>query len=372
MDTFESEKYYCDINTLKETLEKYGVAIIPSVINEEECVKMRNGMWESIEHITQDFDKPVKTNKPLTPEQIRENYDKYGILLIPDKIDKEAQEMVDSIMNDKNFKLPSPILKDDISSWSSFPRLFALHSMLIQRWVSHAQYYWDLRQKPEIVDIFAHLWNVKPEELLVSFDGLSLHLPPEKTGRGWYRNNNWTHRDQSFTRHDFECVQSFLSANPINEGDATLTFLEGSHKLGKRAAKKFNITDKADWYKLNEKEYDYFIKKGCEKKCIKCPAGSMVFWDSRLQHQGQEPLKERKVANERCIIYLCYTPRNRATKANLKKKVKAFEELRTTSHWPHKPKLFPENPRTYGAPMPNIVKLPPPVVNDLGKKLIGY
>jgi hypothetical protein len=323
MDTYEYEKYACTTETLKETLEKYGVAIIPSVINKEECVKMRDGMWSSVEHITQHFDVPMK--------------------------------------------------RDDVDSWKSFSQLYPLHSMLLQRHtLSHSQYYWDLRQNTDIVDVFAQLWSVKPEELLVSFDGLSLHLPPEKTGRGWFRNNNWMHTDQSMQRHDFECVQSFLTASEIRQGDATLSFLEGSHLYHKRVGKKFKIEEKGDWYKFNEKEYNYFIKKGCERKCIKCPAGSLVFWDSRTSHMGQEPLKERKVENERCIVYLCYTPRSRATKANLKKKVKAFEDLRTTSHWAHKPKLFPVNPRTYGATLPKIEPVGKPVLNELGKKLAGY
>ena len=123
---------------------------------------------------------------------------------------------------------------------------------------------------------------------------------------------------------------------------------------------------------MNEKEYQYYLRKGCEEKCIKCPAGSLVFWDSRLCHFGKEPLKERKVENERCIIYLCYLPRKLATQDNLKKKIKAFEELRTTSHWANKPKLFPVNPRTYGAKMPKIEPIQPPVLNNLGKRLAGY
>ena len=322
MDQYEYERYVATSDTLKATLEKYGVAIIPNVINQEQCAVMREKMWESFEHITQHFDVPMDRN--------------------------------------------------NVDSWKSFNLLFPLHSMLIQRYsLAHSQYYWDLRQNTDIVDIFANLWGTKREELLVSFDGLSLHLPPEQTGRGWYKNNNWMHTDSGFNSNNIECVQSFLTANEIREGDATFCFLEGSHKLHKRVGKKFKITDKGDWYKFNEKEYDYYLKKGCERKCIKCPAGSMVFWFSKTVHSGQEPLKERKIENERCIVYLCYTPRIHASQANLKKKIKAFEDLRTTNHLAHKPKLFPVNPRTYGGPMPKIEPIKPPILNNLGKRLTG-
>ena len=53
-------------------------------------------------------------------------------------------------------------------------------------------------------------------------------------------------------------------------------------------------------------------------------------------------------------------------------KINAFEKLRTTSHWPHKPKLFPLKPRTYGQEIAPISNIKPPKINDLGKKLIGY
>ena len=46
---------------------------------------------------------------------------------------------------------------------------------------------------------------------------------------------------------------------------------------------------------------------------------------------------------------MCYTPRSLASKSILAKRIKAFQEVRMTNHWPHKPKLFPINPRTYGA-----------------------
>ena len=65
------------------------------------------------------------------------------------------------------------------------------------------------------------------------------------------------------------------------------------------------------------------------------------------------------------------TPRERATEANLRKKRNALDSLRMTSHWPHKPKLFPVNPRTYGGPLPNVVAVPEPKLTDLGRRIAG-
>ena len=35
-------------------------------------------------------------------------------------------------------------------------------------------------------------------------------------------------------------------------------------------------------------------------------------------------------------------------------------------------KLFPKFPRTYGGPLPDMVDIKPPVLTELGKKLVGY
>ena len=310
-------------DNLKETLEKYGVAIIPNVLDERECKAMFDGMMADVEHITQDLDVP--------------------------------------------FKL------DDQSTWKSWLQLAPLHSMLQQHWkFGHTQTIWDIRQNPKIIKPFEDIWGVDKNDLLCSFDGVTLHFPPEITNRGWYR-NTWLHTDQSFMRPGFECVQSWVTALDVKEGDGTLTYLRGSHIYHEHVRNKFNITDKKDWTKLSQEIMDYYINElNCPQECIKCPAGSMVLWDSRLMHCGREPTKGRSYKNIRCVSYICMTPREKATEANLRKKRKAFSELRLTSHWPHKPMLFGKHPRLYGAPIPNVRDIVPPILNSIGKRLVGY
>src|SRR5438445_10344601 len=158
----------------------------------------------------------------------------------------------------------------------------------------------------------------------------------------------------------------------MNEGDATLQFLEKSHMLHKQFGKHFKKTDKKDWCKLEPNEVDYYLKHGCVLKSIKCKKGDLVLWNSKTIHCGKEPVKERNIENMRCVAYLCYTQRHLATSAALKKKVKAFEDLRTTNHWPHKPKLFAVQPRTYGVPLQKMGDIPAPQLTDLGRRLCGY
>ena len=49
-----------------------------------------------------------------------------------------------------------------------------------------------------------------------------------------------------------------------------------------------------------------------------------------------------------------------------------FNELRMTTHWPHKPKLFPKNPRTYGGPLPDVTDVEKPELTELGKRISGF
>ena len=319
---YEYEKYVTTPEKLKETIDTYGVGIIPDVLNKEELLGMRNGMWDYLEHVTQKFEKPISRN--------------------------------------------------DEKTWVEYVKMFPKHSMLLQQYgVGHSQFVWDVRQNPKVVDIFSKLWETPSEELLTSFDGASFHFPPEITKRGWYR-KTWYHTDQSYFRPDFECVQSWVTAYDVNEGDATLAFVECSNIYHKQFQDHFQIKDKSDWYKHTEIEQKFYEDKGCEEKRIKCKAGSMVFWDSRTIHCGTEAQKTREKQNMRNVVYVCMVPRNLASEASIRKKQKAFNELRMTTHWPHKPKLFPVNPRTYGAPLPNVTQVEKPKLTQLGMKISGF
>ena len=53
---YEFEKYICTKETLKYTIQTYGVAIIPNILDENECTLMVNGIWDYLEHISQEWE----------------------------------------------------------------------------------------------------------------------------------------------------------------------------------------------------------------------------------------------------------------------------------------------------------------------------
>lgn len=316
-------KYNCSLENALETIDTYGVAVVENILSNEECISLRNKAWNELKTLTSATNKPIDVNDPTT--------------------------------------------------WKTIYDLFPMHSMLLQHFgVGHMQWLWDIRQHENVVNVFSKLWNVKNEELLTSFDGMSVHFPPEKTGRGWFK-NEWVHTDQSSFKKGRHCIQGFVTLYDVNDNDATLCVLEKSHKYHEKFFKENEIEEKNDWYKLtNDEQYDYFKVNGCEKVAIKCKAGSIVLWDSRTFHQGIESNKNRKQENFRLIAYVCMTPRNLSSVKDLEKKIKAFRDLRMTTHWPHKPKLFPKTPRTYGKALPEIVEVKTPYLTELGKKLAGF
>jgi ectoine hydroxylase-related dioxygenase (phytanoyl-CoA dioxygenase family) len=326
MSEYECGKYIVssyDAESINAMLDKYGVAIIPDVLDVEECDQMVGGMWDTLEHITQRWTDPIR--------------------------------------------------RDDATSWKNIKNLFPLHSMLLQYWtIGHAQFIWDLRQNPKCIDVFSKIWNVSAEDLLTSFDGASFHMPPEITGSGWHR-NTWYHSDQSFVNIGKKSIQGWATALDVRDGDGTLAFYEGSHNYHTEFGQAFGVTDKENWYKMDDDaKINFYVDRGCTPRKISCRKGSIVLWDSRVIHCGVEPMKGRATPNFRCIAYLCYSPRSLASDKNIEKKREAFENMRMTSHWPCHIKLFPKVPRTYGAPLPEIVPLPPPRVNSLGRRLAGF
>lgn len=318
----EYQEEYCSIEDVLIKLKTDGVAVIPNIISKAKLKLYRKQLWKMLYHLTQ--------------------------------------------------KLEKPIDKKDQDTWRTFYELFPLHSMLIQHWaIGHSKLAWDIRQEKKVIKVFSKIWKVLPEELLVSFDGMSVHFPPEVTNKGYYRGNDWFHTDQSQKKKDLCCIQGMVTLFDINEGDATFRYIKKSNNYHEQFFQDHDIKSMSDWYKLKDGEIDYF--KDLQIGSIKAKKGSLILWDSRTFHQGVESRRNREKPNMRAIVYICMTPRSFSIERELKKKRKAFTNKRTTTHWPHTIRLFPKLPRTYGKPILEITNIDDDIeLTDLGLKLAGF
>lgn len=325
------------------SLNRDGYAIVPNVLTQEQCARMESLAWEFYEQLSQEWEIPIR--------------------------------------------------RDDPSTWVGIFKLLPKHGMLQQHFgVGHCDMSWYVRQLPEVIGVFERLWQTK--QLLVSFDGMSMGLPPETTNRGWWRRGRqsdpdhfdtdeptWMHMDQAPGRNDckpggrpWECIQGWVTARDVNPGDATLSVLVGSHNYQREFEMEFRTGNtKRDWHMLKDPaQMQWFKDRDCTHKNIECPAGSMVLWDSRTVHCGIEPRKSRPQPNTRIVCYVCYTPKKLATKKGLTKKQEAFRKKRTTAHWPHKVKLFSVDPQHYGNGLPNTSKTDDPQMGKRGMELAGF
>ena len=234
--------------------------------------------------------------------------------------------------------------------------------------VGHSQFVWDIRCEPNVIKVFQKLWN--EDELLVSFDAVNIMKSPA-LGGPTKKQRHWYHTDQGSHKKDRCSIQGFVTLEDVGEEEGSLMVLPKSHKYHQKFFKKHNLTINTDWYKLKDKELEWFLNKKLKPKKVLAPKGSMILWDSRVIHCNCKPTK--KSDKFRYVIYVCMTPKKWCDEKNIKKRIKAFEELRMTSHWPHDVKLVGKNPQLYGMEMPNIkLQEKLPELSDVGKKLVGY
>lgn len=229
------------------------------------------------------------------------------------------------------------------------------HNIFKYHQVGHQRFAWFIRTRPKVKEVFANIWDT--DNLVVSFDGACYM----KKGDNNYSVNCWTHTDQAPKTTGFICVQGFVALTDNEK--ASLQVYEKSHKLHEQYFRERNMEkDGKNWQIIDDKMLNS-IKEN--KKILKVPKGSIVLWDSRCFHQNI-CLDNNE---ERIVQYISMLPKDNKlnTKNMHEKRVKYFNELRTTSHWCYPIRVNPLQPRTYGneSLIINYDKLVKPELEDL-------
>ena len=301
------------IRDYKHVLEQYGVCVIPGIIDMDELVDVRTRLWHDISHAMQ------------------------GRLDINNR-----------------------------STWNSLSELHPIHGMLIHHYgIGHMQSVWNIRQNKRIGDIFGSIYGVHRTELCTSMDGISVSLPPEVTGEGWYDGVDWLHLDHG-PNNKHKCIQGFVNLYDVAQGDATLRVLLGSHKHTPEFYNSLKEKNDRDWLPLTCEQVKWYKNRGCEDVCITAPAGSLVLWDSHTVHQGMEPQIDRKDPNIRATIYICMRPKSEFTTGQRHIRMDAFKSLHLTNHWGTT--VFDNNPNNTDISQLNL--LSHPVLSEYGMSLI--
>lgn len=321
---------YKDLTNLHNIINEYGVCIVRDVLDEDECKSIRDGMCNDFSHLTS--------------------------------------------------RMPVPFDIRNTATWSTLDSLLPTDGLIYQHWgIGQSQTVWNVRTNDKVIDVFRQIY--RSADLLVSFDAVSFHLPPEiadmKSNR-FYTHDRW-HFDQSLTRKNPECIQSWINAFDTSYDDATTCIMIYSNRLHGSYADYILSTgvklETDDWYRIDD--VSFFTSQRCIPYRVEASKGSLVLWDSRTLHFGSKPLPSRTIPNYRMLIYLCYTPASLITESTRKRKVEIMYkkgkqgEHRMTNHWPHKPKLFPETPRLWNNAAPLINPLPTPTIGPDKVYLLG-
>lgn len=325
--------YRSDDNFKQDIINRintYGVCIVKNVLSSTECSNLAIGMCNDFSYLTQRMSPVFDINNPTT--------------------------------------------------WSVLEELLPVDGMLYQHWgLGQSQTIWDVRTNDKIIDVFSKIYGT--DDLLVSFDGINFSLPPEYNKNKvtqYYSEDKW-HFDQSLTNSNFECIQGWVNAFDTRDDDSTLCAMIGSQNFHYMYAQLLQqqgqVLKPDDWVRIED--VSFFTNNGCIPYRVEAPAGSLVLWDSRTLHFGSKPLPGRSSPNYRMLVYVCYTPRSLCSQSNLKRKREIllkkgkYGQHRSTNHWPHRPKLFPETPRMWNNPIPNITALPSPLIDPKYKRLTG-
>ena len=269
-----------DLANLKDTLDKYGVAVLTNVFTPEECDTTRQKIFKYLEK-EHDIVEPddFEKLKPIQGGMLHN----FGISLLPEILDMKTDERT--------------------------------------------------------VEPFRKIWN--EQEMTTSLDGMFIGPPPELTTKRFYFERPTFHFDQASDKKEFSCVQAFIHLEETEHGDGCLSVLTKSHLYFNEFYEHFKIdTHSIDWYSIRPHHFDWFMQKGCEWNTILAPKGSMVLWDSRLCHCGTLPRRERPKPNWRFLVYVCYTPARLQTNEDAKLKREAYKQNRCTAHWPYSVRLF--------------------------------
>lgn len=328
------------------------------------------------------------TNKGLITDNVDEALkilNEHGVAVLKGRLtDKECHDLNDKMWDALEDTSHGEIQRNDETTYSKNV-LGAKYGGLIQQYIGHADYIWDIRSNPKVMEIYCKLYKCNPEDLLVSFDGVTIgiaHLAPGD--KGTYKGVDWLHMDQAPCNSKFQCIQSWVTTNNVRPGDGTLRCLLGSHKYHANFVKAYKLQYRTnDWYKLTPTQVEWYVRR-CKDICITCPAGSQVLWDSRTIHSGIQsmPLDKHpcKILNPRNVVYVCYQPRPPpgplldhviSWRKEIFNPKNADKYLRMTSHWPLKGRLFTRHSTATMKKQKKPKTLKPTTMSKLAERIAG-
>ena len=288
--------------------------------------------------------------------------------------------------------------KNDYKTWNIYKIGGELHNGLIWgKGMGQSKFQWFGRKHPKVLQIFSRIWshNAFPgdineadqsvfarygskainlikhkgakkvngeTDLLTSFDGIGMFTPWYLTNESDRTNSGWYHIDQNVVaKRGIHTIQGYLTYYDQNESTGSTCLIPKTH-LEVENGNPLNIRAMSGDFIRMRKGCKFLDSKQFKKILVCCKAGDMVLWDSRTIHCNSPALlsldemrnvhmqkKKKKVDDDekevkekvdllRLVSMICMVPKyrlkNGEKKKVLKKRVDAYVNKCTSSHWP--------------------------------------
>ena len=340
----------------------------------------------------------ISFNDPEFKTKLVKQFKLNGVAVINNVFtDIECDTYMDGIVN--NFiRLGTGLKKDDIKTWTDYNLPPQTRPGLYQSLMTNLQQIWDIRSHQNIKSIFKILYyklrNKEIDEFIVSGDGINIK-PNMGPLHNPQKSKDWPHLDQTIRKDTYKCIQGQAV---LTNTTASFVASPKSHLLYEEILDKLGIdsNDKSNWAKIKPENIEeiktiILAKKGSKWQIpILSKKGSFIVWASSLVHSAKlqdkiEPISHGDIyLGWRCVVYVCYRPKEEFTLKEIEKRKQVFETNRVTNHWGTKifPKkqggrfLFTEKRHDIIEAMLNnpitvYDKINKPVLNDNQKKLLG-
>lgn len=258
---------------------------------------------------------------PLFNEDEKVEYldylEKEGYVVIGNILPQDIQnDLIDKFWDAWTYVSPN-FDKNNIDTWNiqNSPMMFA-KGIAAFSGLSHSDFMWKLRIRPEIKEIFKTIHNT--DELVVSFDGFSVFFDKKQKN-----SKPWWHIDQH-PDNPLYCVQGAYNFKEVKEDSAGFILVPKSHKY-------MNVprTAKGDWIMMDN---DPIVNNGIK---LLIPENSFVLWNSRLIHANTGMTCSEK-RFDRLTYYITYLPKSSRSEIILHQRIQAYKNGDTTSHWANK------------------------------------
>ncbi len=301
-----------------------------------------------------------------------------GFVVIAQALSTEQSEQALALLWDYLEGLGTGISRDDIGTWGDDRWPTAVHGAILPSYgIGHCAAQWFIRDVPAVQHSFAQVWET--EDLLVSFDGVSLwrpwqHNPAWRTNEG----PSWLHIDQHpIGRPGKHCVQGLVNLLPSSPAIGGNVLIPGSHKrfanipvdYPERLAR---IHPSIDHFRFPKNDP---LLADTQPIMPNLHPGDLLLWDSRTIHcsapgQGDAPNIDGLL---RAASLVCMMPKEKSNPKVIERRKQAVAKLTSTTNWSDVFVDADQFPEVLAAPNREAYRWPEvPKLNHSQLRMVGW